>query len=477
METIKKVSIFRIDKENHLAFHFPTYSMLKVEEKNVNAFKLLLRQEKSDEEIAAVSNCDLGYIKELKEQIPQKFYSEELFEDKHQTEISQLTFLCSTNCNLRCKYCYAQEGSYEYPPENMDSEIALKTIDFFVEKYTGIESILFFGGEALLNFEMIKAVVEKFKNFNLIGEISYEPDYSLITNGTLLDDEIIEFLSEHHFNLTVSLDGNKAVNDELRVFPNDKGTFDIIVRNIKKIRNSYPNINVGWESTYTNVHEEMGITVDDVRESLKEITGIEDGIIVPAIKSNGVSFEPNLIKVEKEFSKMLHEDWQNVYEGKRINDLDFLGTIVHFMDKLFSRYMCAMGVFAFSIAPNGDIFPCHLITSGKNPDYLIGNINDDKDLLDKNFIRISEKLKIYDKAKNEKCSSCFAVGFCGFCPAVHILENDFQVAEQYEDTCKMVKSQVEDFLIKMAAIRMDEKKWNNLLHSIDISYVKKTKVC
>ncbi|RPH32209.1 MAG: radical SAM protein [Bacteroidales bacterium] len=477
METIRKVAIFRIDEKNHLAFHFPTFSMLRVEDENINVFKMLIGKQNSVEEIASICSVDISYVKGLQNQIPLDFFSDELFEDKNQTEISQLTFLCSTSCNLRCKYCYAQEGSYDYPAENMSVDTANKTIDFFVEKYSNIGSILFFGGEALLNFKLIKSVVERLENFQKLGKISYLPKYSLITNGTLLNDEIMKFLSAHEFNVTVSIDGSKVINDELRVFPNGKGSFDVIIKNIKTIKDQYPKVNIGWECTYTNLHEKMGISIEDVRDNLKEITGIEDGQIIPAINSNNLIFAPNLKKVEKDFKKMLHDDWQNIYEGKRINDIDFLGTIIHFMDKSFSRYMCAMGFFAFSIAPNGDIFPCHLITSGKKTDFLIGNVNDDKEILSREISVMSDKLKIYDKAKNENCNNCFAVGFCGFCPAVHILENNFKITEQYQDTCEIVKSQVENFLVNMAAIRIDETKWKNLLQSVDISYYKEARAC
>ncbi|NOQ24620.1 MAG: radical SAM protein [Bacteroidales bacterium] len=477
METIRKVAIFKINEQNYIAFHFPTFTMLRVEEKNINAFKLLLEESSNDEEIAHNCNLEISYIKELKEQIPKEFYSEELFENDHQTQISQLTFLCSTNCNLRCKYCYAQDGSYEYPAENMPPETAEKTIEFFVDKYKNIASVLFFGGEALLNFEMIKAAVEKFKNLHLQGKISEIPRYSLISNGTLLNDEIIEYLSLNKFSLTISIDGNKIINDKLRIFPNGKGTFDVILNNILKIKKNYPNINIAWESTFTNVHESLGMTVEDVNNTLKEITGIEEGMIIPAIKSDHTNFEPNLKEVKKDLKKMFHDDWQNVYEGKRINDVDFLGTIVKFMDKSSSRYMCAMGFFLFSIAPNGDIFPCHMLTSGKKPDFFIGNINDDKDHLFSNIQKMSDKLKTYDKAKNSNCNNCFAAGFCGFCPAIHILENDFKVTEQYEDTCKLVQNQVKDFLFRMAEIRLDENKWNNLLKSVDISFTENTIVC
>lgn len=477
METIRKVAIFKINEQNYIAFHFPTYTMLRVEEKNINIFKHLLKESYKDEEIANNCNSEISYIKEIKEQIPQEFFSEELFENKNQTEISKLIFLCTTNCNLRCKYCYAQDGSYEYPAENMPIETAEKTIDFFVEKYKYIDSILFFGGEALLNFNMIKVAVEKLQNLHLTGKISEIPRYSLITNGTLLNDEIIEFLSLYNFNLTISIDGSKIINDKLRIFANGEGTFDIIVNNIRKIKNSYPNINIAWESTFTNVHENLGMTVEDVSATLKEITGIEDGMIIPAIKSGDTNYAPNLKEVKKDLKKMFHDDWQNVYEGKRINDIDFLGTIVNFMDKSCSRYMCAMGFFAFSIAPKGDIFPCHMLTSGKKREFFIGNVHDNKDHLFSNIQKMGDKLTIYDKAKNKNCNNCYAVGFCSFCPAIHILENDFEVTEQYQDTCKLVKSQVEDFLIKMAEIRIDENKWNNLLKSIDISYAENSKVC
>jgi radical SAM protein with 4Fe4S-binding SPASM domain len=118
-----------------------------------------------------------------------------------------------------------------------------------------------------------------------------------------------------------------------------------------------------------------------------------------------------------------------------------------------------------------------MLTDRNNREYFIGNVFDNWESLRNNIDLMSSKLKIYDKAQNEKCRNCFAVGFCGFCPALHILDNDFKVTEQYQDTCRRIRQQTEHFLVQMAKIRTNSKKWNNLLKGIDLSFTDEMQVC
>jgi uncharacterized protein len=478
IKNVKKVALFDIDDRSILAFHYPTYTMLKLERKYMAPLEKLIINDENPESIAESTHVPIEEVKWIEQNIPPEFFCTDIFDVTENLPISQLTFLVSTACNLRCKYCYADKGTYNYKPMNMGINVVEKTIDFFHRYYYNIKSILFFGGEPMLNYSSMEKAVKKFDSLKKKGEIESVPCYSMITNGTLLDDKMIDFIKENDISVTISLDGNRTINDKLRVFPDGRGTFGVITKNIRELKTRVPGATLAYECTFTKVHENMGLTIEDIINDIRKETGLVYGQIVPAISTNGdTSFDPDIERGKGEYDRLVEKQWEEIVSGKPITDQDILQRLGSFANKHIGRFMCAMGFYAFTIAPNGDIYPCHMLTDGRNPEYLIGNVSDDWESLRKNIDRMSQKLKIYDKAQNEKCKNCFAVGFCGFCPALHILDNDFKVTEQYQDTCERIKRQTERFLIEMTKIRTDSKKWSNLLKGMNSSLSPEMKAC
>lgn len=150
------------------------------------------------------------------------------------------------NCNLRCKYCVFS-GEYinhrTHHLAEMDFDIAKKAIDGYIRSIEkkqnigpmAIPTISFYGGEPLLNFEIIKKSVEyieKIYNGKML--------YTITTNATLLDKEKIDFLVRNDFSLSISLNGCREENDRLRLFANKAGTFDIIMEKLEYIKSTYP---------------------------------------------------------------------------------------------------------------------------------------------------------------------------------------------------------------------------------------------
>lgn len=163
-------------------------------------------------------------------------------DDLLKTSLSQLILVVTEDCNMRCKYCmYSDNYPHvkSYTTKKMSFEVAKKAVDYYMEIHkkrvaNGFKRnpvISFFGGEPLLEFLLMKQVIEYCK------EKEYSPVIFATTNATLLNDEIIDFVIENNIILTISLDGSKLNNDRNRVFPNGDGTFDIIMRNIKKLQN------------------------------------------------------------------------------------------------------------------------------------------------------------------------------------------------------------------------------------------------
>lgn len=139
------------------------------------------------------------------------------------------------DCNLKCKYCFAGEGEYHGHRSLMSIEVGKKAVDFIIEnsKHRKNIEIDFFGGEPLMNWEMVKETVayarerekETGKNFR----------FTMTTNGVLLNDEIIDYLNENMHNVVLSLDGRPEVNDHMRPTANGKGSYDVILPKFKKL--------------------------------------------------------------------------------------------------------------------------------------------------------------------------------------------------------------------------------------------------
>ena len=180
--------------------------------------------------------------------------------------LQELILEMTQKCNLRCKYCVYSEsypGVRGYNPKDMSEDTALKAIDFYFSllkegrAYNPYRepSVAFYGGEPLLNFELIRTcishVMENYKDFN--------PHFVMTINGTLLSEEIVSFLSEHNCEIVLSIDGPKEEHDRNRVFPGGKGSFDIIMENVKLLAGS--NLKAYCQSVYDlktdidNVHK------------------------------------------------------------------------------------------------------------------------------------------------------------------------------------------------------------------------------
>lgn len=156
------------------------------------------------------------------------------------SQVSQLILVIAKDCNLRCKYCILGEhynnNCSRYTSEKMNFKTAKKAIDYFIELnskkmehgFINTPTITFYGGEPLLNFELIEEVVDYCKSRK------YSVNFGITTNGTLFTDKTISFLVDNNFSTTVSLDGNESETNRKRVFKNQIGAYSKIYKGAKK---------------------------------------------------------------------------------------------------------------------------------------------------------------------------------------------------------------------------------------------------
>ena len=148
---------------------------------------------------------------------------------KRQTVVKALCLNVSHDCNLACKYCFAGQGEYNGPREIMSYEVGCKALDFLIANSGSRRNLEvdFFGGEPLMNFEVVKKLVAYGRKRE--AETDKKFRFTLTTNGILLNDEVLEFANKELVNVVLSIDGRKAVNDKMRPTRNGKGSHDIIL--------------------------------------------------------------------------------------------------------------------------------------------------------------------------------------------------------------------------------------------------------
>ena len=175
----------------------------------------------------------------------------EEFKDKRQTVVKALCLHIAHDCNLACKYCFAEEGEYHGRRAMMSFEVGKKALDFLVANSGSRVNLEvdFFGGEPLMNWDVVKQLVEYGRSLEEPYHKKFR--FTLTTNGVLLNDEIMEYLNKEMSNVVLSLDGRKEVNDRMRPFRTGKGSYDLIVPKFQKLAESRNQSNYYVRGTFT----------------------------------------------------------------------------------------------------------------------------------------------------------------------------------------------------------------------------------
>ncbi len=370
-----------------------------------------------------------------------QLYTEDLYEDiakKSVDGVSYIKALClnvAHDCNLKCTYCFAEEGEYKGARCLMTFEVGRKAIDFVIEK-SGMRKnieIDLFGGEPLMAFDTVKKIVqygnEEAKKYGK------NIRFTLTTNAMLLNDEIIDFIDENIENIILSIDGRKEVNDKIRKRFDGKGTYDIIMPKIKKmVKRRSDNKQYYVRGTFTRENIDFYNDVMHLVENgFKEIS-IEP-VVLP--KEDELSIRDcDLNDIFKQYDKLTNE------MKKRINTEDKF-KFYHFAIDLeggpciYKRISgCGAGHEYVSITPEGDIYPCHQFIGNKK--FIMGNIIEGT--FDESLGYEFKEAHVYNKPK---CRACWARFYCsGGCQANNYNFNE-DIHVPYDIGCKMQMKRIE----------------------------------
>ena len=358
-------------------------------------------------------------------------------------KLTKLTILLSGICNLRCKYCFANSGSYKDTSGNMSIDTLKQTIDIFFSRYDEIETIMFFGGEPLMNLEAITFACEYINSKYENQEIKTLPKMGMVTNGTMISDEVIEIVKKYNLGVTVSLDGPPIVNDRMRVYANGRGSSEVVEANILKLKKETKQPET-IEATYTDVHEKLGISVLDVVKYIKDKFGVSKVHIAP-ISSMGNSEMPDTSMLP--FIKSIPEVHKYNKAGCDYRYLSYESTIEGLKHKQISQYYCEAGISKFAVSTDGDVYACHLFTD--EDELKMGNVSDPNLFSGEKMLKLQKRLTEFNKYQHEECSSCYSNTLCKQCIAENYYANgDF--FKVHKRNCDFTKSKTEMIISNIA---------------------------
>ena len=348
-------------------------------------------------------------------------------------EVKALCLHICHDCNLRCRYCFADEGAYHSAREFMSEETAKKAIDFLIEN-SGNRKVLeadFFGGEPLMCLQTIKNVVAYARE--QAAKAGKKFLFTTTTNALLLDDDAIDFFNREMENVVLSVDGRKAVHDAIRKTVNGKGSFDLIIDKIKKFVKSRGDKSYYVRGTFTAKNLDFSKDVIFLADNGFDSISMEP--VVTDIPDLAIR-EEHLDAIDAEYETLLGKYLDKYDRGEGFNffhfNVDLEGGVC--LQKKVSA--CGAGNEYFSVAPNGDIYPCHQFVG--DGDFLMGNVYEGK--LDQSIRSKFAEACLFTR---EKCGDCFAKFICSGGCAANNYHYEGDINKPYGITCTMMKKRIE----------------------------------
>ncbi|OPJ63581.1 thioether cross-link-forming SCIFF peptide maturase [Clostridium oryzae] len=367
-------------------------------------------------------------------------YSEDLYKeiavrDKSKSYIKALCLNIAHDCNLRCKYCFADEGEYQGKREIMSPETAKKAIDFVIKNSGPRKNIEvdLFGGEPLMAFETVKQVVEYAKEVEKLHGKNIR--FTMTTNATLLTDEIMDYIDKNMGNIVLSIDGRKEVNDKVRVRVDGSGSHEKILKNIKEmVKRRTAGKQYYARGTFT--HNNLDFYKDVIYladEGFKEVS-VEPVVLQ---KCDPLSLrDEDIDEIYQSYDKLVDEMASRIGTDKEFKFYHF-NIDLNGGPCVYKRISgCGAGHEYVAITPSEDIYPCHQFVGNK--DFIIGTL--DEGIIKPEVCEDFKKAHIYNKPK---CQNCWARFYCsGGCQA-----NNYNfsgdIHEPYEFGCKLAKKRIE----------------------------------
>ena len=362
---------------------------------------------------------------------------------KRPTVVKALCLHIAHACNLSCKYCFAEEGLYHgKKAELMPFEVGKQALDFLVANSGSRRNLEvdFFGGEPLLNFDVVKQLVAYGRELEKTHDKHFR--FTLTTNGVLLNDDIMEFANKEMDNVVLSIDGRKEIHDLMRPFQRGDGSYDIILPKFKKFAESRGQQKYYARGTFTHNNLDFSKDVLHLADEGFKLISVEPVVAQPT--DDYALQEEDLPKLFEEYDKLAAE-----MVKRHGTDKDF--TFFHFMIDLeggpcvYKRLSgCGSGTEYMAVTPSGELYPCHQFvgTEGfKMGDVWTGITNTE----------MQTEFKGCNVYTRPKCKDCFAKFYCSGGCAANAYNFTGDIRGSYDLGCELQKKRIECAIMIKAA--------------------------
>ena len=422
-----------------------TYDVIGLfEEKELDAIKKELPYKESDIEEA--------YQEVLKLKDNGLLFTEDVYEDyihevkKRKTVVKALCLHIAHDCNLACRYCFAQEGEYKGDRSLMSADVGRASLDFLIKNSGNRRNLEvdFFGGEPTMNFEVVKEIVRYGRSLEEKHDKHFR--FTLTTNGLLLNDDIMEFANREMDNVVLSIDGRRQIHDYMRPSRNGKPTYDIILPKFIKFAKSRNQQKYYVRGTFTRRNLDFSEDVLHLADA-----GFEQISMEPVV---GLPDEPYAIREEdlpvicREYDKLACKMVERYRQGRGF-------TFFHFMIDLTGGPCvakrlsgCGSGTEYLAVTPWGDLYPCHQFVG--ETDYLLGDVY--QGIVRSDICDDFRACNVYTK---KKCRECFARFYCSGGCAANSFKFHGRIDDCYDLSCEMEKKRVECAIMIKAALAQE----------------------
>ncbi len=378
-------------------------------------------------------------IEELK--VQGKLFSEDTFEpmagDLKKKSAGIIKALCmhiAHTCNLNCSYCFASQGKYHGDRAMMSFEVGKQAFDFLIAN-SGTRRNLevdFFGGEPLMNFEVVKELVAYARSIEKDHGKNFR--FTLTTNGVLIDDDVIDFANKEMSNVVLSLDGRKEVHDRFRVDYNGKGSWEKIVPKFQKLVDAREGKNYYMRGTFTHHNPDF---LEDIKEMLslgfKELS--MEPVVCAADDPSALTDE-DIAVVMKQYEDLAELMLKKHKEGDGF-------TFYHYMIDLkggpciYKRISgCGSGTEYMAVTPWGDLYPCHQFVGEEK--YKLGDVWNGV-----TNTEIQDEFAQCNVYTREECRKCWARLYCSGGCAANAYHATGSVKGIYATGCELFKKRME----------------------------------
>ena len=420
----------------------------------------LLNQEKKQEEIFSLLS-DKYPLQELEEAVEEckeleeqgVLFSKDVYENAiidykaRKTVVKALCLHIAHDCNLACRYCFAEEGEYHGRRALMSFEVGKKALDFLIANSGSRRNLEvdFFGGEPLMNWQVVKDLVAYGRQQEKLHDKKFR--FTLTTNGVLLNQEVMDFCNREMGNVVLSIDGRKEVHDYMRPFRSGKGSYELVLPKFKEFADSREQKNYYVRGTFTHHNLDFSKDVLHLADLGFDQISVEP-VVAPEDEDYALKPE-DLSEILQEYDKLAAEMVKRKKEGKGF-------TFFHYMLDLtggpcvYKRLSgCGSGTEYLAVTPWGDLYPCHQFVG--NEKYLMGNV--DEGITRTDIVDEFKGCNVYTK---EKCRNCFAKFYCSGGCAANSYNFHGTIQDAYDLGCELERKRVECAIMIQAALADEE---------------------